>query len=95
MSLRPPREVVPIIRTTRWSLLALGIIYGHYRLRYLQKREMTIQERLNEVRKQRICDINRLLQLRNHNQMNLLAKDCGVRIIEPESVEEVSGTSGM
>lgn len=45
-----PARVSPLIRTARWSLLALGILYGSTRWNYLHRKEEKYRAHLREMK---------------------------------------------
>nr|CAH8855930.1 unnamed protein product [Trichobilharzia regenti] len=77
-TLLPPREVSPLIRTARWGLLAVGIVYGALRLKYLTKREKKIFERDRAIVEKRLKEYNIWFAEQSEKSLQDLAKEAGV-----------------
>ncbi|CAH8546939.1 unnamed protein product [Dicrocoelium dendriticum] len=78
ITLPPPREVSPLIRTARWSLLICGIVYGFTRLMYLRSREDAKQKEFKRIVKMRYEDHQRRYHEESEKTLRQLAQDCGV-----------------
>ncbi|KAL3319499.1 hypothetical protein Ciccas_001837 [Cichlidogyrus casuarinus] len=76
--LPPPREVSPLIRTARWGLLGLGIVYGAVRLSYLSRREEKINIKNQEIAKRRINEHEIWFKEKSEKDMLNLAKEAGI-----------------
>ncbi|CAH8518949.1 unnamed protein product [Schistosoma turkestanicum] len=75
-----PREVSPLIRTARWGLLAIGVVYGALRLKYLTKREKKIFEHDRAIIEKRIKDYNERFALESQRSLKELSEATGVKL---------------
>ncbi|VDP26089.1 unnamed protein product [Echinostoma caproni] len=78
IKLPAPREVTPLIRTARWSLLALGIVYGAIRLKYLKSREVNIQKRNKIIIEKRAKEYKEWFAEQAEKSAQQLAREAGV-----------------
>ncbi|OON15449.1 ATP synthase E chain, partial [Opisthorchis viverrini] len=82
IKLPAPREVSPLIRTARWGLLAVGILYGALRLKYLKSREVNIQKRNNMLLAKRAAEYKQWFEEQAEKSARQLAKDAAIRADE-------------
>ncbi|KAG5452101.1 hypothetical protein CSKR_201592 [Clonorchis sinensis] len=78
IKLPAPREVSPLIRTARWGLLAVGILYGALRLKYLKSREVNIQKRNKIILAKRAAEYKEWFEEQAEKSARQLAKDAGI-----------------
>ncbi|VDD79796.1 unnamed protein product [Mesocestoides corti] len=78
ITLPAPKAISPFIRTARWGLLVVGMLYGALRLKYLQVREVRIQERNLAIMAKRKADHDLWMQFQAERSMNQLLKEAGL-----------------
>nr|CAK6929005.1 unnamed protein product [Fasciola hepatica] len=78
VKLPAPREVTPLIRTARWGLLAVGILYGAIRLKFLKSREVNIQKRNKIILEKRAKEYKEWFAEQAEKSAQQLAREAGV-----------------
>ncbi|KAF5402487.1 hypothetical protein EG68_02543 [Paragonimus skrjabini miyazakii] len=78
VKLPAPREVTPLIRTARWGLLAVGIVYGALRLKFLKSREVNIQKRNQIILAKRAKEYKEWFAEQAEKSAKQLAVEAGV-----------------
>ncbi|KAA0184228.1 ATPase F0 complex subunit E mitochondrial domain-containing protein [Fasciolopsis buskii] len=78
VKLPAPRELTPLIRTARWGLLAVGILYGAIRLKILKSREVNIQKRNKIILEKRAKEYKEWFAEQAEKSAQQLAREAGV-----------------
>jgi len=79
-ALPEPIRVSPLIRVGRWSLLALGIMYGMSRQRSLSKRETKLRAIAEQERPAKEAAAAKEKARLNRDELIYLAKETGTPI---------------
>lgn len=78
--LLPPAPISPLIRFTRWSALALGLTYGFYHNRRLNKKEARHHEHEEKLRPAREAAAAREKMIKQREEMLTLAAQVGMPV---------------
>ncbi|XP_064603753.1 uncharacterized protein LOC135469144 [Liolophura sinensis] len=77
-TLGAPKAVSPLIRFARYAAFGSGLLYGIFRLRSLEKKEVVIQEHENKIRAQIAERVAREKAIASKAEMDGLAKEAGI-----------------